>query len=136
MLRFFRQIRQRLLTDNRFGKYLLYAVGEILLVVIGILVAFQVDNWKEDIKQNKRELILLSELKSNLKTNVRNLENDIRVQTKSIRSFEYILKLPDKKLPFNDSISGYLFDIDFCPGRSNSNKSAILLNKILFLTGL
>jgi hypothetical protein len=114
MLRFFRQIRQRLLTDNKFSKYLLYAVGEILLVVIGILIALQVDNWKEDIKQNKRELILLSELKSNLKTNVRNLENDISVQTKSIRSFEYILNLPNKKLPFNDSISRYLYDIDYC----------------------
>ncbi len=47
MLRFFRQIRQRLLTDNKFSKYLLYAVGEILLVVIGILIALQVNNWNE-----------------------------------------------------------------------------------------
>ncbi len=45
MLRFFRQIRQRLLTENKFSKYLLYAVGEILLVVIGILIALQVNNW-------------------------------------------------------------------------------------------
>ena len=48
MLRFFRQIRQRLLTDNKFSKYLLYAIGEILLVVIGILIAIQVDNWNEE----------------------------------------------------------------------------------------
>jgi hypothetical protein len=47
MLRFFRQIRQRLLTDNKFSKYLLHAVGVILLVVIGILIAIQVDNWNE-----------------------------------------------------------------------------------------
>ena len=52
MLRFFRQIRQRLLTDNKFSKYLLYAVGEILLVVIGILIALQVDTWNET-QQNK-----------------------------------------------------------------------------------
>ena len=45
MLRFFRKIRQRLITDNKFSKYLLYAVGEILLVVIGILVALQINNW-------------------------------------------------------------------------------------------
>ncbi len=42
MLRFFRQIRQRLLTDHKFSKYLLYAIGEILLVVIGILIALQI----------------------------------------------------------------------------------------------
>jgi hypothetical protein len=47
MLRFFRQIRQRLLTDNKFSKYLLYAIGEILLVVIGILIALQADFWNE-----------------------------------------------------------------------------------------
>ena len=47
MLRFFRQIRHRLLTDNIFSKYLLYAVGEILLVVVGILIALQVNNWSE-----------------------------------------------------------------------------------------
>ena len=50
MLRFFRQIRQTLLTDNKFSKYLLYAVGEILLVVIGILIALQIDNWNEEQK--------------------------------------------------------------------------------------
>jgi hypothetical protein len=54
MLHFFRQIRQRLLTDNKFSKYLLYAVGEILLVVIGILVALQIDNWNEERKLNFR----------------------------------------------------------------------------------
>ena len=47
MLRFFRQIRQRLLTENRFSKYLLYAVGEILLVVIGILIALRINLYKE-----------------------------------------------------------------------------------------
>jgi hypothetical protein len=54
MLRFFSQIRQRLLTDNKVSKYLLYAVGEILLVVIGILIALQVDNWNETRKDRKR----------------------------------------------------------------------------------
>ena len=51
MLRFFRHIRQRLLTDNKFSKYLLYAIGEILLVVLGILIALQVNNWNESKKE-------------------------------------------------------------------------------------
>ena len=51
-MKFFHAIRQRLLTDNKFSKYLLYAVGEILLVVIGILIALQIDNWNEE-RKNK-----------------------------------------------------------------------------------
>jgi len=47
MLKFFRNIRQNLLSENKIGKYLLYALGEILLVMIGILLALQVNNWNE-----------------------------------------------------------------------------------------
>jgi hypothetical protein len=47
MLPFFRQIRQRLLTDNKFSKYMLYVVGEILLVAIGILIALQGNKWNQ-----------------------------------------------------------------------------------------
>jgi len=45
MLKFFRKIRQQLLSENSYSKYLLYAVGEIILVVIGILIALQINNW-------------------------------------------------------------------------------------------
>ena len=55
MIKFFRNIRQQLLRDNRVSKYLLYAMGEILLVVIGILIALQVNNWNE--KQKNLELV-------------------------------------------------------------------------------
>ena len=55
MLRLFRRILQRLLIKNRFSKYLLYAVGEILLVVIGILIALQVDNWNEERQERIQE---------------------------------------------------------------------------------
>ena len=50
MIQFFRKIRQRLLSENKFTKYLLYALGEIVLVVIGILIALQINNWNEDRK--------------------------------------------------------------------------------------
>ena len=66
MLRFFRQIRQRLLTDNKFSKYLLYAIGEILLVVIGILIALQVDNWNQERQGRNEELLFLSRLREDL----------------------------------------------------------------------
>ncbi|PKA99793.1 hypothetical protein B0O79_3514 [Flavobacteriaceae bacterium MAR_2009_75] len=47
MIKFFRHIRKRLLSENKFRKYLLYAIGEIVLVMIGILLALQVNNWNE-----------------------------------------------------------------------------------------
>jgi hypothetical protein len=51
MIKFFRKIRQRLLTENKFSKYLIYAIGEIILVVIGILIALSINNWNESRKQ-------------------------------------------------------------------------------------
>ncbi len=50
MLRFFSKRRYQLAAENRAAKYLRYAIGEILLVVIGILIALQVNNWNERLK--------------------------------------------------------------------------------------
>ena len=63
MIKFFRKIRQKLLTENKFSKYLIYAIGEIVLVVIGILIALQVNNWNE-IRKSKLDLINRLELMS------------------------------------------------------------------------
>ena len=70
MLRFFRQIRHRLLTDNKFSKYLLYAIGEILLVVIGILIALQIDNWNEERKNEEKVRTILSDLMDELVSDI------------------------------------------------------------------
>lgn len=66
MLKFFRQIRQKLLQENRFSKYLLYAIGEIVLVVIGILIALQINNWNEQRKATIEEKEILENLYENL----------------------------------------------------------------------
>jgi hypothetical protein len=55
MIKFFRKIRQKLLSENKFSKYLLYAIGEIVLVVIGILIALQINNWNESRKNREKE---------------------------------------------------------------------------------
>ncbi|WP_411767082.1 DUF6090 family protein [Winogradskyella sp. A3E31] len=52
MIKFFRHIRQSLIMKNQSGKYFKYAIGEILLVVIGILIALQINNWNEERKEN------------------------------------------------------------------------------------
>ena len=70
MIKFFRKIRQKLLTENKFSKYLLYAIGEIILVVIGILIALQVNNFNENqklesIKQNYFKQIIIDLVQQN-----------------------------------------------------------------------
>jgi len=82
MIKFFRKIRQNLLTENKFSKYLLYAIGEIILVVIGILVALQLNNYNDDLKIARQEQMTLRNLKldfefnfSEMKNNITHLEN-------------------------------------------------------------
>ncbi|WP_156115532.1 DUF6090 family protein [Psychroserpens sp. Hel_I_66] len=66
MIKFFRKIRQKMLTENKFSKYLLYAIGEIVLVVIGILIALWLNNLNS-ISQNKEKGdIMLLEIRDNL----------------------------------------------------------------------
>lgn len=59
MITFFRRIRQSLIGEGNFPKYLLYAIGEILLVVVGILIALQVNNWNESKAQKSQEAVYL-----------------------------------------------------------------------------
>jgi len=67
MLTFFRRIRKGLLGTGSIGKYLLYAIGEIALVVIGILIALQINNWNEDQKSIQYEQKILAEIGFSLK---------------------------------------------------------------------
>mgnify|MGYP000577589061 CR=1 FL=1 len=62
MIKFFRQIRQNLIMENKTGKYLKYAIGEIVLVVIGILIALEVNNWNENRKDSIEEKAILENL--------------------------------------------------------------------------
>lgn len=70
MLPFFRKIRWRLATDNQFLKYSRYAIGEIVLVVIGILIALQINTWNEQRKNAVEETIILKSLIEDLKADI------------------------------------------------------------------
>ena len=76
MIKFFRKIRQQLLTENKFSKYLLYAIGEIILVVIGILIALQINTWNEERKLANEEQYLLRELFSEFNINLDKIKED------------------------------------------------------------
>ncbi len=66
MLKFFRTIRKKLIEQNKVRNYIFYAIGEILLVVIGILIALQVNNWNEDRKNRMYEVTMLEEVRREL----------------------------------------------------------------------
>jgi len=101
MIRIFRNIRQKLAAENNVAKYLRYAVGEILLVVIGILVALQVNNWNEQRKQRAEELHYLSSLKNDLSLNIAEIEKYIDTRNSRTASARIVLEYFEGK-PLTD----------------------------------
>ncbi len=104
MIKFFRKIRQKLLRENKFSKYVLYAIGEIVLVVIGILIALQINNWNEFKKDRVIENKLLNELKENLNTNLLRLKDEIQKEHNSIAEINLIVEHLDNRRPYHDSL--------------------------------
>ena len=75
MIRLFRKIRQKTLTENNFGKYLTYAIGEIVLVVIGILIALGVNNWNQEKDNIEYEITILKEISNSLSQEIKQIES-------------------------------------------------------------
>ncbi len=94
MIKFFRKIRQQLVTENKFSKYLLYAVGEILLVMIGILLALQVSNWNTNKQNRHTEINFLKNLKADLEVDLYNLDSLSKDRISKTESSFKLLKLP------------------------------------------
>ena len=134
MIKFFRKIRQNMINENRISKYLLYAVGEIILVVIGILIALQINNLNE---QNKKE-----ELRKNYINSLKkDIESDIVLLEKQISQFESELKI-HKSLSHRLSASNATFDTirkiaryEFLPFFSPSNNLNFSTYNALISTG-
>ncbi len=104
MLTFFRRIRKGLLDSSQARKYLLYAMGEIALVVIGILIALQINNWNELNKEAEFELKVLKEIDVGLNREINQLKNGIRWNDQAIFSCNTILNHMKQGLPYNDSL--------------------------------
>ena len=109
MIKFFRKIRQKLLTENKFSKYLLYAIGEIVLVVIGILIALQINNWNENISNQLRFENILSELRDDLKTDIINSEKILNSNKKVDSLSRLILEQKISKDEYLEKGPGNLF---------------------------
>ncbi|MBK8498941.1 MAG: hypothetical protein IPL52_09020 [Flavobacteriales bacterium] len=91
MIKFFRHIRQRMLNENRFSRYLLYAIGEIVLVVIGILIALQINNNNDLRRARAREVKYLENIKSDLLANQDKVKEFIAVRTDCIGATQRVI---------------------------------------------
>jgi hypothetical protein len=111
MARIFNSIRQRLLKENRLTRYLVYAVGEILLVVIGILIALNINNTSAEKKTRGKELALLQEMQKNLTTDLRDVRFNVDGNKGRIRSNEAVLKALQDRAALDDSLEYHFGNI-------------------------
>jgi hypothetical protein len=92
MIKFFSKIRKNLIKQNRAGKYLLYAIGEIVLVVIGILIALGINNNNELNKLRKQELHYLANIKTDLQLNKSQIEKYMATRATAVASAQTIVE--------------------------------------------
>ena len=126
MIKFFRKIRQKLLSENKFSKYLLYALGEIFLVVIGILIALQVNNWNQSRIDTQKEIVHLDNILGNLNEDLENqIKPCINKTGNQIRAFELLKSgfFEDNRIS-NDSIRQLFFQ--------NLGQWDLVLNTVAF----
>ena len=102
MIKFFRHIRKDLMEKNKTGKYLKYAIGEIILVVIGILIALAINNHNKYREEIRQEQIILKQLKEDYKSNLAQLENKIEMRREIIAQSLDILELTSNSSAIND----------------------------------
>lgn len=143
MITFFRKIRRWLLVENKFSKYLLYAIGEIVLVMVGILLALQVNNWNEYRKERIEGDKILLEINRNLEIEIRTIKQRIILMQNAENKIERLLTLieQDSAIMGNeiDSLFGvippfYMFDLNMTPFQElNSNGINIISDDSLKL---
>ena len=110
VIKFFRNLRQNMIKENKVSKYLFYAIGEIVLVVIGILIALQVNNWNENRKLLNQEYKILMSLRADFLESKERLLETMNDQKNAIRKSSELIKIYEGKVPkpINDSILDYI----------------------------
>ncbi len=137
MIKFFRKIRQQLLTENKFSKYLIYAIGEIVLVVIGILIALSINNWNEGKKDKVESIKILKKLQSEFETNKTELDTSRHFHEQQAQATVKIEALfdPNHSIP-SDTITNLIkqafMDWKFEP-RQSITTSALASGKIALI---
>ena len=101
MIKFFRKIRKNLLSEGKTGKYLKYAIGEIILVVIGILIALSINNWNERRKDNNLKQTFLLKLKSNLQDDISNFKEVGKINERYLMHIDSALTIINNHESYN-----------------------------------
>lgn len=107
MIKLFRKIRQKLLTENKLSKYLLYAFGEIVLVVIGILIALQFNNWNTINQIREVEIKYLKEIAKNLDSDMDDIQFNINFNETRNRAIEIVLNSLQSDEGYSDTLDIY-----------------------------
>ncbi|MGB5273398.1 MAG: DUF6090 family protein, partial [Flavobacteriaceae bacterium] len=115
MIKLFRRTRQKLLTENKFSKYLIYAIGEIALVMIGILLALQVNTWNEQRKDRMTEQLMLTALQKDLLINIDRLKKDILLEQRTIDQATKIIEHLDERKPYHPSLNAVFSEAIYSP---------------------
>ena len=93
MIKFFRRIRQNLLSEGKTGKYFKYAIGEIVLVMIGILLALQVSNWNQDRKDSISERKILNNIHRDFIQNKASFDKLKVINYKNLATLDSIVEM-------------------------------------------
>lgn len=109
MINFFRKVRKGFLIENKFSKYILYALGEILLVVVGILIALYINNQNEERKERKEEGVLIEQLLIDFNSNLTQLDQKIAFRNEFMNSSKQLFSfIDDAALRNKDSIDHHI----------------------------
>ena len=118
-----------MLADSKFSKYLLYAIGEIILVVIGILIALQINTWNKNKQLRLAELETLSEIQVALDQDVSVLSKNLKhLDTKILNSRELIAHI-ENKLPYEKELDDLFMSVYYHRGYRTFNNSGFELLK-------
>jgi hypothetical protein len=109
MIKFFKKIRYHNIDTRKTGKYFTYAIGEIVLVVIGILIALNINNRNEHNKLVAKEVKILKEIKYELEGSLRDLDSDIKSHQRNLNSSKIISKVLLFKKKHHDSLNLHFF---------------------------
>jgi len=138
MIKFFRKIRYDLMNQSNNTKYFKYAIGEIVLVVIGILIALQINNWNENRKTKIIENTYIENIKTDLKINLKSFEKFIALRQETINSVQEILEFfnEERPLDINEFNSHCLTILSWSPFEQHDNTYQELINsgKLSILT--
>jgi hypothetical protein len=113
MIKFFKKIRLNLLLEGELGlpagRYFKYAIGEIVLVVIGILIALQINNWNQNRLKKQKEIQILKSFEAQFQNDIIQFDESLKFYEGASKSVDVIIHHLENKIPYNDSLNQHFY---------------------------